>query len=91
MLASEAARLTDAQARNLVIKALRQARRAYRAADTAGEVEERDLDRLIKRKTRINATQLVVLAEKYAAYQKLANAVQVPLTDAYQVAAQFGS
>jgi hypothetical protein len=91
VLASEAARLTDAQARNLVIRALRQARRAYRAADTAGEVEERDLDRLIKRKTKINATQLVVLADKYRRYQQLVNAVQIPLTDAYNAAAIFGS
>lgn len=91
MLLEEAARLTDAQARNLVIKALRKARAAYRAADTAGEKEERDLDRLIKRKTRINATQLVVLAEKYKVYQQLTNQVQLPLTDAYQVASLFGS
>lgn len=91
MRAEEAARLTDAQARNLVIKALRAARRAYRAADTAGEIEERDLDRLIKRKTRMNATQLVVLANKYKAYQELVNKVQLPLQDAYDVAAVFGS
>lgn len=81
--------LTDAQARNLVIKALRQARAAYRAADTAGEVEERELDRLIKRKTRINASSLVTLANRYAKYQQLVNQVQLPLTDAYSVASQF--
>lgn len=91
MLAEEAARLTDAQARNLVIKALRAARRAYRHADTLGEVEERDLDRLIKRKTKINATQLVILSKKYKAYQDACNAVQVPLTDAYNLASVFGS
>jgi hypothetical protein len=85
----EPGRLTDAQARNLVIKALRQARAAYRAADTAGEREEREYDRLIKRKTRINSSSLVTLANRYAAYQKLANAIQVPLTDAYAIASQF--
>ncbi len=81
--------LTDAQARNLVIKALRQARAAYRAADTAGEKEERELDRLIKRKTRINASSLVTLANRYTKYQQLVSQVQLPLTDAYSVAAQF--
>lgn len=87
---NEAARLTDAQARNLVIKALRKARQAYRAADTAGEIEERDYDRLIKRKTRMNASQLVILSQKYAKYVALVNAIQKPLTDAYNVAAYFG-
>lgn len=91
MASIEAGRLTDAQARNLVIKALRQARKAYRAADTAGEKEERELDRLIKRKTRMNATQLVTLAERYKAYVTLCNRIQLPLQDAYNVAALFGS
>jgi hypothetical protein len=86
-----AAGLTDAQARNYVIRALRKARQAYRKADTAGEVEERDLDRLIKRLTRINATQLVVLAEKYNKYMQLCNAVQLPLSDAMEMAATFGN
>jgi hypothetical protein len=82
-------RLTDAQARNLVIRALRLARKAYRAADTAGEREERELDRLIKRKTRINASSLVTVANRYQQYQKLVNNVQLPLTDAMNVASQF--
>jgi hypothetical protein len=82
-------RLTDAQARNLVVKALRQARAAYRAADTMGEREEREYDRLIKRKTRINAASLVTLAKRYSEYQKLVNAIQLPLTDAYAVASEF--
>lgn len=84
-------RLTDAQARSLVIKALRQARKAYRQADTAGEKEERELDRLIKRKTRMNATQLITLADRYKNYQTLCNRIQLPLQDAYNVAALFGS
>lgn len=89
MLGVDPGHLTDAQARNLVIKALRQARRAYRAADTAGETEERELDRLIKRKTRINSSSLVTAAKRYQEYQKLVNAIQIPLTDAYTVASQF--
>lgn len=86
---SNAGHLTDAQARNLVIKALRQTRAAYRAADTAGEKEERELDRLIKRKTRMNANQLLTLDTRYKAYLKLTTAMQVSLTNAYEVASNF--
>lgn len=89
MAQTEYGKLTDAQARALVVKALRQARAAYRKADTAGEVLERDFDRLIKRKTRINAQQLVVLADKYKAYLALAGLAALPLTDAYSVASNF--
>jgi hypothetical protein len=86
---SNAARLTDAQARNLVVKALRQARAAYRAADTAGEREERELDRLIKRKTRMNANQLLELHKRYERYLQLTTQAQVPLANAYEVASNF--
>lgn len=82
-------RLTDAQARNLVIKALRQARAAYRKADTAGEKEERELDRLIKRKTRINAASLATVSQRYKAYLLLCGLAAVPLADAYDVASNF--
>jgi hypothetical protein len=54
-----------------------------------GEREEREYDRLIKRKTRINAASLVTLAKRYSEYQKLVNAIQLPLTDAYAVASEF--
>lgn len=86
---SNAGKLTDAQARNLVIKALRQARQAYRAADTAGEREERELDRLIKRKTRMNANQLLTLHNRYKAYLDLTTKAQVPLSNAFEVASNF--
>jgi hypothetical protein len=89
MPVSNAGHLTDAQARNLVIKALRQARAAYRAADTAGEIEERELDRLIKRKTRMNANQLLGLADKYKKYLDLCSKAQLPLAQAYEVATNF--
>jgi hypothetical protein len=81
--------LTDAQARNLTIKALRQARASYRQADTAGEVLEREFDRLIKRKTRINANSLVTLNTRYKDYVNKAAAIAVSLTDANNVASQF--
>lgn len=91
MLAEQAARLTDPQARTLVTKALRAARAQFRQADTQGEVLERDLDRLIKRKTRMNATQLVVVSQKYKKYLDLVVSMQRGLEDAYAIASTFGS
>lgn len=88
---ARAAALTDAQARNYVIRSLRLARAAYRKADTAGEREERELDRLIKRKTRMNVTQLVTLAERYNEYRTLADGAALPLADAMEMASQFGT
>jgi hypothetical protein len=81
--------LTDAQARNLVIKSLRQARAKYRTADTTGERLEREFDRLIKRKTRINARSLVTLGEHYKAYLDMVTALQYTLATAYEAASLF--
>ena len=81
--------LSDAQARNLVIKSLRNARASYRAADTAGEKLERELNRLIKRKTRINANSLANLANYYTDYNQKVDRVQDLLTDAYNATANF--
>jgi hypothetical protein len=81
--------LTDAQARNLVTKSLRQARAQYRRADTAGESLERELDRLIKRKTRINTMSLVTLADRYKVFADMALYMQVALQAAYDATAQF--
>lgn len=88
-MVNDPGRLTDAQARNLVIKALRQTRAAYRRADTLGEKEERELDRLIKRKTRINANSLQTATTRYSEYVRAVEAVQLPLQDALLVASQF--
>lgn len=81
--------LTDAQARNLAIRALRKARQSFRAADTQGELVERELDRLIKRKTRVNASSFKTIDNLYVEYQKKVNNMQLPLTDAFSVASQF--
>lgn len=81
--------LTDAQARNLVIRSLRTARKYHRAADTQGERFEREIDRLIKRKTRISAKSLVTLAELYRVYNDKVTRLQMPLADAYQAVSQF--
>lgn len=85
----DASRLSDAQARNLVLKALRKARAAYRSADTKGELLEREFERLITRKTRINSGSLVTLSKRYGDYQAAVTAIQIPLTDAFSVAANF--
>lgn len=89
MAISNAGHLTDAQARNLVIKALRQVRQAYRTADTQGEREERELDRMIKRKTRISANQLAGIADRYHKWLDLTMAMQLPLQNAFEIASNF--
>ncbi len=85
----DAGRLTDAQARNLVVKSLRTARANYRKADTAGEKFERELDRMIKRKTRINARSFKTLNETYRAYSQSVDLIQVTLQQANDAVAQF--
>jgi hypothetical protein len=81
--------LTDAAARNFAIKALRKARSSYRAADTQGERLEREMDRLIKRKTRINSSSMATFVKLYNDYLTKVEAVQTPLTDVLNVVAQF--
>jgi hypothetical protein len=72
-----------------VIKALRQARKTYRTADTNGEKVERELDRLIKRKTRISPASLSTLATYYKSYLDTVTAVQRSLTTAYETVSLF--
>jgi hypothetical protein len=81
--------LTDRQARQLVIRALRLVRQAYRVADTIGEKEERELDRLIKRKTRINVVSFKTMVQRYSQYMAAVNAVQKPLSDAVEIARNY--
>ena len=88
-MAIDAGRLTDAQARNLVIKALRQARVAYRKADTAGEKFEREIDRLIKRKTRISSTSFSTMNSLYRAWVTMAGTAAVNLQQANDAVALF--
>lgn len=81
--------LSDAQARTLVIRALRRTRAAQRASDSTGERFERELDRLIKRKKRINAGSLDTLVQLYRAYNVATEGVMAPLTDTINAANQF--
>jgi len=63
--------MTFAQARARAEKDLRLARASYRKADTAGEIVERTLDRLIeKRKTIVTPGQLLPLYERYEKYAR---------------------
>lgn len=63
--------MTFAQAKEQANKDLRVARQAYRKADTAGEVIERTLDRLIgKRKTIVTPDQLLPLMQRYEQYAR---------------------
>lgn len=84
-----AGHLTDAVARNLVIKALRQVRRRYRTADTYGEKVERELDRLIKRETRINAASFNTLITRYSEFAQLVQDIQKELITAHEAASYF--
>lgn len=52
---------TQGQRRREAVAAVRRARQSYRKADSAGEKVERELDRLIKRKTLIGPDSLVNL------------------------------
>jgi hypothetical protein len=81
--------LTDAAARNLVIKALRTARKAVARSTTEGETLDREFDRLIKRKTRINSNSLQTVYKLYDAYLSQVEAIQIPLSNAGEITSQF--
>lgn len=73
--------MTFAQARALAIKDLRTARASYRKADTAGELVERTLDRLIaKRKTIVTPEQLLPLMQKYERWARRVMVTELALT-----------
>lgn len=55
------ARSREVERRRVINKALRQVRASYRIADTAGEKLERELDRLIKRKTTVEIEDINTL------------------------------
>lgn len=66
--------------------ALRAVRRVYRKADTAGEILERNLDRMILRKTRPAADELEPLINQYRAFRSGVTALEVALTDLLRIA-----
>lgn len=80
--------LTYAQRRANVVASIRKARQQYRQSDTAGERVERELDRLIKRKTLISPEQLQKLTTLYSDYARKCSDIQGALTVALTVAGQ---
>lgn len=80
--------LTFAQRRDAVKKGLRVARQSYRKADSAGERLERELDRLIQRKTFVTPEQLQKMAQLYIDYGGLVNDIQRYIASAIQISQQ---
>lgn len=73
--------MTYAQKKAQVVKSLRVVRKWYRMADSKGEILERELDRLISRKTLITGEELTGLSAKYRSYASAAEAILPRLTD----------
>ena len=80
---------TYAQRKAAILAALRRVRQAYRKADTAGEILERELDRLLLRKTIITPSSLQLASQKYDQFMSLSAAVEKPLTDALTLSANY--
>lgn len=77
------------QRRNAVNAALRRLRAAYRKADSAGEVLERELDRLIQRKTIVSPASLKSVQVKLEVYVKYLNAIEQPFSDVIRLATNY--
>jgi hypothetical protein len=80
---------TYAQRKAAVLAALRRVRQSYRKSDSAGEILERELDRLLLRKTIITPASLQAVAQKYDQYMSLASGVEKPLADTLTLAANY--
>lgn len=80
---------TFVQRRNAVNAALRRVRQAYRKADSAGEVLERELDRLISRKTIVSPQSLKSVQVKLDVYVKFLNGIESPVTDLIRLATAY--
>jgi len=79
---------TYAQRKRDVVRALRKVRQTYRKADTAGEKLERELDRLILRKTMIVPEQLNKMTQLLNTYGQLVSDIQVSTTTALTIASE---
>ena len=73
--------MTESERRRVVQTALRNARRTYRAADTAGEVLERWFDRMINRSTRVTCSQLSPGVLKWEDYRNKVMALEKAWAD----------
>jgi hypothetical protein len=63
---------------------VRQVRKTYRTADTAGEKLERELDRLIKRKRLLQPDDLKTAVKLYLAYDMAVGAISKAFANAQQ-------
>ena len=82
--------MTYAQARVEATRVIRDVRAVYRKADTAGEVVERALDRLIeKRKRVITRTQFLPIIEKWREYKARVDDMEKSLTLASWLLTQY--
>lgn len=70
-----------------VRSAMRKLRSVYRNADTAGEKVERELDRLINRKTLIESKSLLTVQSLLAEYLRRVNIIPQAFDDAARIAA----
>lgn len=73
--------MSESERRRVVLTALRNARRVYRAADTSGEVLERWFDRMILRKTRVTCSQLGPGVLKWEDYRNKVMSLEKALAD----------
>ena len=80
---------TFAQRTRAVNASLRRARAVYRKADTAGEILERELDRLILRKTIVTPESMISMATKHLAYVQRVNDMDGALSDAIRLANSY--
>lgn len=67
---------TQGQRRAEARSAVRRLRQEYRKADSAGERAERELDRLVKRKTLINADDLQTVSKRLMDYAQAVESIQ---------------
>jgi len=67
------------------VSAIRKLRAEYRKADSAGEKLERELDRLVKRKTLIGPDQLTTLVNRIDDFARLVDSVQRLYALVYQI------
>lgn len=78
-----------AQRKASVTAALRRVRAQYRKADTRGEVLERELDRLILRKTIVAPATLRQLGIRYEEYTSQVSAIDQAMADAMTLAMTY--
>jgi hypothetical protein len=76
---------TQASRRRDALVALRSFKNQYRKADTLGETVQRELDRLIKRKTLIGPDSLANLAKYLDSYSRQTSLLQSAYASLWQV------